>query len=148
MTVEKWLRGKLQGIGNQLTLNELQVAVDATGDIDDERFMAISLTDEKDDYRGNKIFLDSLWYALSELLSAMSTATNTGQKSEKRGNRQITTGGISYTKSDRDRYLNRANEIRKNLGLAPKDMETDREGMSDYTYMRNRPNTCTKGGWR
>ena len=95
MTVEEWLRGKLQGIGNQLTLNELQVAVDATGDIDDERFMAISLTDEKDDYRGNKIFLDSLWYALSELLSAMSTATNTGQKSEKRGNRQITTGGIS-----------------------------------------------------
>ena len=148
MTVEEWLRGKLQGIGNQLTLNELQVAVDATGDIDDERFMAISLTDEKDDYRGNKIFLDSLWYALSELLSAMSTATNTGQKSEKRGNRQITTGGISYTKRDRDRYLNRANEIRKNLGLAPKDMETDREGMSDYTYMRNRPNTCTKGGWR
>lgn len=148
MTVEEWLRGKLQGIGNQLTLNELQVAVDATGDIDDERFMAISLTDEKDDYRGNKIFLDSLWYALSELLSAMSTATNTGQKSEKRGNRQITTGGISYTKSDCDRYLNRANKIRKNLGLAPKDMETDREGMSDYTYMRNRPNTCTKGGWR
>ena len=136
MTVENWLRGKLQGIGNQLTINELQVAVDATGDIDDERFMAISLTDEKDEFRGNKIFLNSLWYALSELLFAMSTATNTGQKSEKRGNRQITLGGVSYTTSDRERYLNRANEIRKDLGLAPKDAETDTGGMRDVTYLR------------
>lgn len=142
MTVEQWLRGKLQGIGNQLTVNELQVAVDATGDIDDERFMAISLTDEKDDYRGDKIFLNSLWYALSELLYAMSTATNTGQKSEKRGNRQITTGGVSYTTSDRERYLNRANEIRKDLGLTPKDVETNSGGMFDATNLR------TKGGWR
>lgn len=142
MTVEQWLRGKLQGIGNQLTVNELQVAVDATGDIDDERFMAISLTDEKDDYRGNKIFLNSLWYALSELLYAMSTATNTGKKSEKRGNRQITTGGVSYTTSDRERYLNRANEIRKDLGLTPKDAETNSGGMFDATNLR------TKGGWR
>lgn len=142
MTVEKWLRGKLQGIGNQLTVDELQVAVDATGDIDDERFMAISLTDEKDDYRGDKIFLNSLWYALSELLYAMSTATNTGQKSEKRGNRQITTGGVSYTTSDRERYLNRANEIRKDLGLTPKDAKTNSGGMFDAT------NRLTKGGWR
>ena len=138
MTVENWLRGKLQGIGNQLTINELQVAVDATGDIDDERFMAISLTDEKDEFRGNKIFLNSLWYALSELLFAMSTATNTGQKSEKRGNRQITLGGVSYTTSDRERYLNRANEIRKDLGLAPKDAETDTGGMFDASSLRRK----------
>lgn len=104
--------------------------------------MAISLTDEKDDYRGDKIFLNSLWYALSELLYAMSTATNTGQKSEKRGNRQITTGGVSYTTSDRERYLNRANEIRKDLGLTPKDAETNSGGMFDATNLR------TKGGWR
>lgn len=136
MTVENWLRGKLQGIGNQLTINELQVAVDATGDIDDERFMAISLTDEKDEFRGNKVFINSLWYALSELLFAMSTATNTGQKSEKRGNRQITLGGVSYTTSDRERYLNRANEIRKDLGLAPKDDVADTGGMRDVTYLR------------
>lgn len=136
MTVENWLRGKLQGIGNQLTINELQVAVDATGDIGDERFMAISLTDEKDEFRGNKVFINSLWYALSELLFAMSTATNTGQKSEKRGNRQITLGGVSYTTSDRERYLNRANEIRKDLGLAPKDDVADTGGMRDVTYLR------------
>lgn len=139
MTVENWLRGKLQGIGNLLTQNELQTAVDATGDLEDERFMAISLTDEKDDYRGDKVFLNSLWYALSELLYAMSTATNTGQKSEKRGNRQITTGGVSYTTSDRARYLERANQIRRDLGLAPKDAEADSGGMFDATNLRAMP---------
>lgn len=137
MTVEQWLRGKLQGIGSLLTQNELQTAVDTTGDLEDERFMAISLTDEKDDYRGDKIFLNSLWYALSELLYAMSTATNTGQKSEKRGNRQITTGGVSYTTSDRARYLERANQIRRDLGLVPIESDSDSGGMFDASCLRS-----------
>lgn len=131
MTVEKWLRGNLQGIGEEIELPVLEVAVDSTGDLEDKRFMAISLEDEKDDHKGDKVFQNSLWYALSTLLYAMSSATNTGQRREKRGNRDLSLGGRSYTTSDRERYRSWADEIRRKLGLEIGGSEAAGGGMFD-----------------
>lgn len=139
MTVEKWLRGQFQGIGEQLEADVLAVAADSPGDVNDLRFRAISLSDDKDDYIGDEVFANSLQYALSTLLYSMSSATSTGSRSEKRGNRQVTRGGHSFTTRDREAFRNRADHIRQKFGLDIEEPDADEGGMSDYTYMTHRP---------
>lgn len=133
MTVEKWLRGQFQGIGEQLEEDVLAVAADSPGDINDPRFRALSLSDEKNDYIGDEVFANSLQYALSTLLYAMSSATSTGSRSEKRGNRQVTRGGHSFTTRDREAFRNRADRIRQMFGLDTEEADTDEGGMFDAT---------------
>lgn len=140
MTVEKWLRGQFQGIGEQLEADVLAVAADSPGDINDPRFRALSLSEDKDNYIGDEVFANSLQYALSTLLYAMSSATSTGSRSEKRGNRQVTRGGHSFTTRDREAFRNRADRIRQKFGLDIEEPDADEGGMDDYTYKFHKPN--------
>lgn len=139
MTVEKWLRGQFQDIGEQLEADVLAVAADSPGDVNDPRFRALSLSEDKDDYIGDEVFANSLQYALSTLLYAMSSATSTGSRSEKRGNRQVTRGGHSFTTRDREAYRNRADRIRTKFGLDIEEPDADEGGMFDATNRINRP---------
>ena len=139
MTVEKWLRGQFQGIGEQLEADVLAVAADSPGDINDPRFRALSLSEDKGDYVGDEVFANSLQYALSTLLYAMSSATSTGSRSERRGNRQVTRGGHSFTTRDREAFRNRADRIRRMFGLDIEEPDMDEGGMFDATNLSRKP---------
>ena len=137
MTVENWLRGQFQGIGRMIDADILAVAADSPGDLEDERFRAINLSDDKSDYKGDKMFNDSLWYALSTLYYAMSGATDGGTRSEKRGNRQISIGGKAIDVATRQAWRDEADRIRTKLGCEVKAV-ADTGGMFDASNLRRR----------
>lgn len=137
MTVESYFRGKFQGIGRLIDPDVLGVAADSPGDLGDERFMALSLDMEKSDYAGDKIFSDSLKYALSTLYYAMSGATDGGTRSEKRGNRQISIGGKAIDVATREAWRKEADRLRRELGCEIEEV-ADSGGMCDGSIFRPR----------
>lgn len=145
MTVENWLRGHFQGVGQQIEHDVLAVAacspVEANTDADNGRFRALELDEDYAACLSDEVSRVSLKYALSTLYYSMSSALTGGSKSEKRGNRSLTTGGYPLTTRDRDAFRKRANEIRKELGLEVADEESESGVMFDADSLR------TKTGW-
>jgi len=137
MTVESYFRGKFQGIGRLIDPDVLVVAADSPGDLDNSRFMSLSLGMEKSDYAGDEIFGNSLKYALSTLYYAMSGATDGGTRSEKRGNRQISIGGKAIDVATRESWRKEGDRLRRELGLAIEEV-ADSGGMFDATDKFNR----------
>lgn len=135
MTVESYFRGKFQGIGRLIDPDVLAVAADSPGDLEDSRFMALSLDMEKSDYTGDTAFNDSLKYALSTLYYAMSGATDGGTRNEKRGNRQISIGGKAIDVATREAWRKEGDRLRKELGLEIEEV-TDNGGMFDASGLR------------
>lgn len=150
MTVEQWLRGNFGDIGDQITPNMLGVAVRSPKDAKPIKFRVISLEDDVDDYADDEDFDNSLYYALSTLYYSMSGWTGGGTRSEKRGNRQVTIGGKAIDVATRDAWRRLGDFYRGKTGSAVDESAqlVNDGGMSDYTYMRNRPDSCRKGGWR
>lgn len=138
MTVEKYLRGKFQGIGRLIDEDVLAVAVISPIEARPVPFRVIALDDDVEDYLGESDFADSLTYALSTLYYAMSGATDGGTRSEKRGNRQISIGGKAIDVATRGAWRREGDRLRKLLGCEIEETATESGGMFDATNLRNR----------
>lgn len=138
MTVEKYLRGKFQGIGRLIDEDVLAVAVISPIEARPVPFRVIALDDDVEDYLGESDFADSLTYALSTLYYAMSGATDGGTRSEKRGNRQISIGGKAIDVATREAWRREGDRLRKLLGCEIEETATESGGMFDATNLRNR----------
>lgn len=138
MTVEKYLRGKFQGIGRLIDEDVLAVAVISPIEARPVPFRVIALDDDVEDYLGESDFADSLTYALSTLYYAMSGATDGGTRSEKRGNRQISIGGKAIDVATRQAWRREGDRLRKLLGCEIEETATESGGMFDATNLRNR----------
>lgn len=138
MTVEKYLRGKFQGIGRLIDEDVLAVAVISPIEARPVPFRVIALDDDVEDYIGEGDFADSLTYALSTLYYAMSGATDGGTRSEKRGNRQISIGGKAIDVATRGAWRREGDRLRKLLGCEIEETATESGGMFDATNLRNR----------
>ena len=138
MTVEKYLRGKFQGIGRLIDEDVLAVAVISPIEARPVPFRVIALDDDVEDYVGESDFADSLTYALSTLYYAMSGATDGGTRSEKRGNRQIAIGGKAIDVATRGAWRREGDRLRKLLGCEIEETATESGGMFDATNLRNR----------
>lgn len=138
MTVEKYLRGKFQGIGRLIDEDVLAVAVISPIEARPVPFRVIALDDDVEDYIGESDFADSLTYALSTLYYAMSGATDGGTRSEKRGNRQISIGGKAIDVATRLAWRREGDRLRKLLGCEIEETATESGGMFDATNLRNR----------
>lgn len=138
MTVEKYLRGKFQGIGRLIDEDVLAVAVISPIEARPVPFRVIALDDDVEDYVGESDFTDSLTYALSTLYYAMSGATDGGTRSEKRGNRQISIGGKAIDVATRGAWRREGDRLRKLLGCEIEETATESGGMFDATNLRNR----------
>ena len=130
MTVESYFKGKFQGVGRLIDPDVLAVAAESPGDLNSPRFMALSLDMDKSDYIGDEVFSNSLKYALSTLYYAMSSATDGGTRSEKRGNRQISIGGKAIDVATREAWRKEADRLRKELGCEVEESVSD-SGMHD-----------------
>lgn len=138
MTVEKYLRGKFQGIGRLIDEDVLAVAVISPIEARPVPFRVIALDDDVEDYIGESDFADSLTYALSTLYYAMSGATDGGTRSEKRGNRQISIGGKAIDVATREAWRREGDRLRKLLGCEIEETATESGGMFDATNLRSR----------
>ena len=138
MTVEKYLRGKFQGIGRLIDEDVLAVAVISPIEARPVPFRVIALDDDVEDYIGESDFADSLTYALSTLYYAMSGATDGGTRSEKRGNRQISIGGKAIDVATRGAWRREGDRLRKLLGCEIEETATESGGMFDATTLRSR----------
>lgn len=138
MTVEKYLRGKFQGIGRLIDEDVLAVAVISPIEARPVPFRVIALDDDVEDYIGESDFADSLTYALSTLYYAMSGATDGGTRSEKRGNRQISIGGKAIDVATRQAWRREGDRLRKLLGCEIEETATESGGMFDATNLRSR----------
>ena len=138
MTVEKYLRGKFQGIGRLIDEDVLAVAVISPIEARPVPFRVIALDDDVEDYIGESDFADSLTYALSTLYYAMSGATDGGTRSEKRGNRQISIGGKAIDVATREAWRREGDRLRKLLGCEIEETTTESGGMFDATNLRSR----------
>lgn len=138
MTVEKYLRGKFQGIGRLIDEDVLAVAVISPIEARPVPFRVIALDDDVEDYVGESDFADSLTYALSTLYYAMSGATDGGTRSEKRGNRQISIGGKAIDVATRGAWRREGDRLRKLLGCEIEETATESGGMFDATNLRGR----------
>ena len=138
MTVEKYLRGKFQGIGRLIDEDVLAVAVISPIEARPVPFRVIALDDDVEDYVGESDFADSLTYALSTLYYAMSGATDGGTRSEKRGHRQISIGGKAIDVATRLAWRREGDRLRKLLGCEIEETATESGGMFDATNLRNR----------
>lgn len=141
MTVEKYLRGKFQGIGRLIDDDVLGVAALSPIEARPTPFRVISLNDEVEDNIGDTDYMNSLKYALSTLYYSMSGATDGGTRSEKRGNRQISIGGKAIDVATREAWRKEGDRLRRELGCEIEEA-SDSGGMFDATNLR------TKGGWR
>ena len=138
MTVEKYLRGKFQGIGRLIDEDVLAVAVISPIEARPVPFRVIALDDDVEDCVGESDFADSLTYALSTLYYAMSGATDGGTRSEKRGNRQISIGGKAIDVATRLAWRREGDRLRKLLGCEIEETATESGGMFDATNLRSR----------
>ena len=138
MTVEKYLRGKFQGIGRLIDEDVLAVAVISPIEARPVPFRVIALDDDVEDCVGESDFADSLTYALSTLYYAMSGATDGGTRSEKRGNRQISIGGKAIDVATRQAWRREGDRLRKLLGCEIEETATESGGMFDATNLRSR----------
>ncbi len=134
MTVEEYLRAPF----NELFIhpNALKAAAVSPAKLKSASFRAVSLNEEYEDMFDDEVAMNSVEYALSTLYYTMSATITGGTKSEKRRNRQISIGGYALTTRDRDAFRDKANEIRRLLGLKEQEQTTDSGGMRDLTYMR------------
>lgn len=138
MTVERWLRGKFQGIGRLIDPDVLGVAALSPVEARPVPFRAVLLGDEVEDFIGEPEYMDSLKYALSTLYYSMSGATDGGTRSEKRGNRQISIGGKAIDVATREAWRREGDRLRRELGCMVEDTATESGGMFDATYLRRR----------
>ena len=138
MTVERWLRGKFQGIGRLIDPDVLGVAALSPVEARPVPFRAVLLGDEVEDFIGEAEYMDSLKYALSTLYYSMSGATDGGTRSEKRGNRQISIGGKAIDVATREAWRREGDRLRRELGCMVEDTATESGGMFDATYLRRR----------
>ena len=138
MTVERWLRGKFQGIGRLIDPDVLGVAALSPVEARPVPFRAVSLGDEVEDFIGEPEYMDSLKYALSTLYYSMSGATDGGTRSEKRGNRQISIGGKAIDAATREAWRREGDRLRRELGCMVEDTATESGGMFDATNLRRR----------
>lgn len=139
MTVEDWLRGQFQGIGQQIERNVLETAALSPAFARPNRLRVVDLADDVEDYLEEPEFLNGLRYALSTLYYAMSAAITGGTKSEKRGNRQISIGGYPLTTKDREAFRALGDKLRGQLGAELDEEVTDNGGMCDGSAFVNRP---------
>ena len=138
MTVERWLRGKFQGIGRLIDPDVLGVAALSPVEARPVPFRAVLLDDEVEDFIGEPEYMDSLKYALSTLYYSMSGATDGGTRSEKRGNRQISIGGKAIDVATREAWRREGDRLRHELGRMVEDTATESGGMFDATNLRRR----------
>ena len=138
MTVERWLRGKFQGIGRLIDPDVLGVAALSPVEARPVPFRAVLLGDEVEDFIGEAEYMDSLKYALSTLYYSMSGATDGGTRSEKRGNRQISIGGKAIDVATREAWRREGDRLRRELGCMVEDTATESGGMFDATNLRRR----------
>ena len=138
MTVERWLRGKFQGIGRLIDPDVLGVAALSPVEARPVPFRAVLLDDEVEDFIGEPEYMDSLKYALSTLYYSMSGATDGGTRSEKRGNRQISIGGKAIDVATREAWRREGDRLRRELGCMVEDTATESGGMFDATNLRRR----------
>ena len=138
MTVERWLRGKFQGIGRLIDPDVLGVAALSPVEARPVPFRAVLLGDEVEDFIGEPEYMDSLKYALSTLYYSMSGATDGGTRSEKRGNRQISIGGKAIDVATREAWRREGDRLRRELGCMVEDTATKSGGMFDATNLRRR----------
>lgn len=138
MTVERWLRGKFQGIGRLIDPDVLGVAALSPVEARPVPFRAVLLGDEVEDFIGEPEYMDSLKYALSTLYYSMSGATDGGTRSEKRGNRQISIGGKAIDVATREAWRREGDRLRRELGCMVEDTATESGGMFDATNLRRR----------
>ena len=138
MTVERWLRGKFQGIGRLIDPDVLGVAALSPVEARPVPFRAVLLGDEVEDFIGEPEYMDSLKYALSTLYYSMSGATDGGTRSEKRGNRQISLGGKAIDVATREAWRREGDRLRRELGCMVEDTATESGGMFDATNLRRR----------
>ena len=138
MTVERWLRGKFQGIGRLIDPDVLGVAALSPVEARPVPFRAVLLGDEVENFIGEPEYMDSLKYALSTLYYSMSGATDGGTRSEKRGNRQISIGGKAIDVATREAWRREGDRLRRELGCMVEDTATESGGMFDATNLRRR----------
>ena len=138
MTVERWLRGKFQGIGRLIDPDVLGVAALSPVEARPVPFRAVLLGDEVEDFIGEPEYMDSLKYALSTLYYSMSGATDGGTRSEKRGNRQISIGDKAIDVATREAWRREGDRLRHELGCMVEDTATESGGMFDATNLRRR----------
>ena len=138
MTVERWLRGKFQGIGRLIDPDVLGVAALSPVEARPVPFRAVLLGDEVEDFIGEPEYMDSLKYALLTLYYSMSGATDGGTRSEKRGNRQISIGGKAIDVATREAWRREGDRLRRELGCMVEDTATESGGMFDATNLRRR----------
>lgn len=138
MTVEKYLRGKFQGIGRLIDSDVLGVAVLSPIEARPNPFRVIYLSDEVEDFLGEDEYMNSLKYALSTLYYSMSGATDGGTRSEKRGNRQISIGGKAIDVATREAWRKEGDRLRRELGCEIENAATENGGMFDASNLRRK----------
>lgn len=136
MTVEEYLRAPFNELS--IHINTIKAAALSPAKLKSARFRAVGIDEEYDSKMDDDVFVDSVEYALSTLYYSMSATVTGGSKSEKRGNRSISQGGYALTTRDREAFRERANQIRRDLGLEIEDDIADEGGAFDATYLRRK----------
>lgn len=140
MTVEQWLRGHFQEIGQDIDQNVLLGAVISPAEAEPTPLRVISLSDCYEDYIGDEGFRKSARYALSTVYYAMSGAVSGGTRSEKRGNRQVTKGGKPIDVATREAWRRLGDYYRGLTGSVTDESATlnNGGGMFDASSLRRR----------
>lgn len=144
MTIEQWLRGHFQEIGQDIDQDVLLSAAISPAEASPVSLRVVGLSDEYEDYIGDEEYLKSARYALSTVYYAMSGAISGGTRSEKRGNRQITKGGKPIDVATREAWRKLGDYYRGLTGSAVDEsaqLNSD-GGMFDASSLRS------KTGWR
>lgn len=140
MKVEQWLRGHFHGLGSQIELNVLEVAVISPMEALPSPMNPVNLDDDIEERFSDEEYMKSLNYALSTLYYSMSAAITGGTKSEKRGNRQVSVGGYPLTTKDRESFRKMGDRLRAALGCkVDNTSNTYQGGMFDASSLSAKP---------
>lgn len=107
-------------------------------------FRAIALDDIVDDNTDDEDFVKSLKYATSTLYYSAAGAFSGGSISEQVGDVRASKRGFVITQRDRDNYRAMGDMLRRELGAAVDETQTDSGGMFDARDRRKHTPKCRR----
>lgn len=98
----------------------------------------LNLDDDISDHLEDAVWMKSLDYALSSLYYSMSGVFSGGSRSEQVGDVRASLSGFTITQSDRNLFIEKANELRVKIGYKTEKVSYDSGGMFDASPLRRR----------
>ena len=137
MKVSKWLSGQISGYPIESLGSVLESAAFSPV-LASPALIPLNLDDDISDHLEDAVWMKSLDYALSSLYYSMSGVFSGGSRSEQVGDVRASLSGFTITQSDRNLFIEKANEIRVKLGYKTEKVLYDSGGMFDASPLRRR----------